>query len=288
MSRTVRDRDRRPTLALRQPAIHVTLAALSLLTLFPLIWMLTAAFTPNDDIGARPFRLVPDNPTLENFRMASTRHPIWAWLANSVLIAGAITVGKLLLSVPAAFALARLRFPGRAAIFWILIATMSFPAVMAIIPTYVGVVKLGAFDTYGAAIIPMIPYLGFYIFFLRQAFLGLPAELFEAARLDGAGTLRQIVEIALPNVLPALASLGVFAFMGAWNIYLWAQLVLETRAKKTLTTGIALFADLEGGDRLWGPLMATSLLSILPVLAVFVVAQRWIMDAFVPSAGQGK
>jgi ABC-type glycerol-3-phosphate transport system permease component len=131
-------------------------------------------------------------------------------------------------------------------------------------------------------VIPSIPYIGFYVFFMRQAFRSLPRTMFEAARIDGAGLWRQFVQIAIPNVLPAIAALSVIAFMGAWNIYLWAQLVLEDHFKKTLTTGIASFADLEGADRVWGPLMATSLLSIAPVLIMFLIAQRFIVDALAP------
>lgn len=267
-------------------AIHAALAVLSLATVFPLLWMANAAFTPNELVLKHPFRIWPDGPTLSNFTIAAQRHPIWAWLANSLFTAAAITLGKLAISVPAAFAFARMRFAGRNAMFWTILATLSFPPVVAILPTYIAVVKLGAFDTYSAMIVPSIPYIGFYVFYFRQAFLGLPESMFEAARIDGAGPWRQLVEIALPNILPALASLGVIAFLGAWNIYLWAQLVLEDREKKTLITGVAMFADIDGAEQLWGPLMATNLLSLLPVLLVFLMAQRYLMDAFVPSDGE--
>jgi ABC-type glycerol-3-phosphate transport system permease component len=267
-------------------AIHSTLIVLSLATVFPLLWMANAAFTPNELVQKHPFRFWPDGPTLSNFTIAASRHPIWAWLANSLVTAAAITLGKLVISVPAAFAFARLRFAGRETMFWLILATMSFPPVVAILPTYIAVVKLGAFDTYSAMIIPSIPYIGFYVFYFRQAFLSLPESMFEAARIDGAGLWRQMVEIALPNIRPALASLSVIAFLGAWNIYLWAQLVLEDRTKKTLITGVAMFADVDGAEQLWGPLMATNLLSLLPVLLVFLMAQRYLMEAFVPSDGE--
>ena len=100
--------------------------------------------------------------------------------------------------------------------------------------------------------------------------------------MDGSGLWRQFIEIGVPNIIPAIAALSVISFMGAWNIYLWGQLVLDDAFKKTLTTGIAVFADLEGADRAWGPLMATSLLSIVPVLLIFLLAQRFIVDALAP------
>jgi multiple sugar transport system permease protein len=267
-------------------AVHAALVVLSLATIFPLLWMVNAAFTPNELVLKYPFRFWPEGPTLANFSIAATRHPIWAWLANSLFTAAAITLAKLAISLPAAFAFARLQFAGRTAIFWTILATMSFPPVVAILPTYVAVVKLGAYDTYWAMIVPSIPYIGFYVFYFRQAFLSLPDSMFEAARIDGAGLWRQLGEIALPNILPALASLSVIAFLGAWNIYLWAQLVLEDQNKKTLTTGVAMFADVDGAERLWGPLMATNLLSLLPVLLVFLLAQRYVMDAFAPADGE--
>jgi multiple sugar transport system permease protein/sn-glycerol 3-phosphate transport system permease protein len=262
--------------------LHIVLMAICIVTVFPLAWMVSAAFTPNDMIMAKAVRFWPDHPTLSNFTIAASRHPIWIWLWNSVLTATLITVGKLVLSIPAGFAFGRLEFKGKQALFWFVIATMSFPNVLAIIPTYIAVVKLQAVDTYGAMIIPSIPYIGFYVFYMRQAFRSLPASIFEAARMDGSGLWRQFIEIGVPNVIPAISALSVISFMGAWNIYLWGQLVLDDAFKKTLTTGIAVFADLEGAERAWGPLMATSLLSIVPVLLIFLLAQRFIVDALAP------
>lgn len=262
--------------------LHATLALLSLLTLFPLLWMVTAAFTPEELIMAKSMRFWPEQPGFENFHEAARRQPIWAWLWNSILTASLITIGKLAISLPAAYAFARMRFWGRDAAFWLVVATMSFPAVLAIIPTYIGVVKLGAYDTLGAMILPMIPYIGFYVFYFRQSFRQLPDSMFEAARIDGAGIWKQFTQIALPNIIGAIAALSVISFLGAWNIYLWGQLVLETVRLKTLTTGIALFADLDGAAPPWGAIMATSLLSVLPVIAVFLLAQRYIVEALAP------
>ena len=266
----------------RWPA-HLALLILGLATVFPLLWMVSAAFTPNDIIGDKTIRLLPDQFTFSNFTLAASKEPIWAWLWNSILTSGLITLGKLVLSVPAAFAFARFQFRGRDAMFWVVIATMSFPAVLAIIPTYIVVIRLQAFDSFGAMIIPSIPYVGFYVFYFRQAFRTLPLSIFEAARMDGAGVWREFWEIAVPNVVPSIAALSVISFMGAWNIYLWAQLVLNDGAKKTLTTGIAMFAHIEGTDEMQGPLMATSLLSVVPVLLLFLLSQRFIVDALAPS-----
>ncbi|TWF59228.1 carbohydrate ABC transporter permease [Neorhizobium alkalisoli] len=269
-------------ISLHRLFIHAVLLVTCFMTLFPLVWMVSSAFTPDDLIAGKAIRFWPEHPTLANFTLAAERHPIWLWLWNSIFTATLITLGKLLLAIPAGFAFGRMEFRGRQALFWFVIATMSFPTVLAIIPTYIGVVKLQAFDTYGAMIIPSIPYIGFYVFYMRQAFRSLPGAMFEAARIDGAGLWRQFAGIGIPNVIPSIAALSVISFMGAWNIYLWGQLVLEDSSKKTLTTGIAAFADLDGTGQAWGPLMATSLLSILPVLVIFLFAQRYIVDALAP------
>lgn len=272
--------------ALHRGTLHLLLIALSLMTVFPLLWMVTSAFTPNELIAQKALRLWPDQITLSNFKIAADRYPIWWWLFNSVITSGAITLGKLLISLPAGYAFARMEFRGKQFLFGVVIATMSFPAVLAIIPTYVVVVKIQAFDTYSAMVLPSIPYVGFYVFYFRQSFRSLPDEMFEAGRIDGCGVWKLFKDIAIPNVLPAIAALSAISFMGAWNIYLWGQLVLEDTGRKTLTTGIAMFADVDGAETPWGPLMATSLLSVLPVLGVFLLAQRYIVEAF--SAGTGE
>jgi len=270
----------------RRLLVHVPLLLAAGIAFLPLLLVLSAAFTPNELVLADPLRLLPYHPSLANFTDALRRYPVMTWLGNSVLTAGAITIGKLALSLPAGYAFAKLRFRGRETLFWVILATMTFPAVVAILPSYIAVVRLGLFDTYAAMIIPSIPYIGFYVFYSRETFRRLPDAMLEAARIDGAGTLRQFLAIALPNVLPSVAALAVIAFLGAWNIYLWAQLVLEDTAHKTIVTGIAMFADIEGGQRLWGPLMATSVLSTLPVLLLFLLAQRWIAEAFAPGTAE--
>ncbi|GGK25414.1 carbohydrate ABC transporter permease [Salinarimonas ramus] len=260
--------------------VHGALAIASAATLFPLVWMLAAAFTPNDLILARPFRLWPEQATLANFAAASEAYPIWRWLWNSLLAAAAVTAGKLALSLPAAYAFARGRHRWRDAAFGFVIVTMAFPTVMVIVPTYLAVVRLGLVDTLPALIVPSIPYIGFYVFFFRQAMKALPPEMFEAASLDGAGFLRQFVDIALPNVAHVVPALAAFAFLGAWNIFLWGQLTLASVENKTLAVGVALFSDIEGAQSSWGPLMAVNSLAILPVLVVFLVARRSIERAF--------
>lgn len=267
-------------------AVHGVLILAALLSIFPLFWMATTAFTPNELVLQKTFRFWPDNPSLANFRRAFTSYPVAMWLWNSILIAGAVTLGKLLIAVPAGFAFAHLRFRGREAAFWTIVATMTFPTVIGIVPLYVGISKLGWFDSRAGVIVPSIAYIGFYVFFMRQTFRTLPGEMFEAARIDNAGPFRQLVEIGLPNVMPAMASLSVISFMGAWNIYLWALLVLDSPEKRTLAVGLKAFTSIDDHEPLWGPMMAVALLSCLPVMVLFAFAQRFVMAAFTGRVGE--
>ena len=266
---------------------HAALVLLSLAMLAPLVWMLRTAFTPSDEVFRATLALLPERVTLANFPLAFRLHPVALWLVNSVVVAGAITLGKLALAVPAAFAFAHLRFKGRGALFALIVGTMTVPYVVTLIPVYLAVVRVGLYDTQAGVVLPSIAFCGFAIFFLRQAFLVLPQELFDAAALDGAGPWRMLWSVALPNVLPAIASLAVLSFLGAWNLYLWPHLILDDHARKTLSIGIKLFATVQEQEQQWGALMAAALAGVVPVLVVFVAAQRYLIAAFVSSGVKG-
>jgi ABC-type glycerol-3-phosphate transport system permease component len=267
----------------RAPVLHVAIAAMALLTLLPLLWMVRTAFTPHAEVFRSTLALVPANPTLANFPAAFGLFPVGDWFVNSLLIATACALGKLVVAAPAAFAFARGRFPGRDAAFALAVGTMTVPYVITLIPTYMAVVRAGLYDTHLAVIVPTVAHCGFACFFLRQAFRQLPAEIFEAASIDGAGPWRQFLLVALPNVRAALAALFVLGFLSAWNLYLWPLLVLESPENKTLSIGLKLFATTgeQGGQ--WGPLMATAMLGAAPVLMLFLLAQKQIVSAFVTS-----
>ncbi|WP_172292133.1 carbohydrate ABC transporter permease [Pseudoruegeria sp. HB172150] len=266
--------------------VHAVLVLAAVLSVFPLFWMTTTAFTPNELVLRKTFRFWPDEPSLANFRTAFAGYPVAAWLWNSILIATLVTVGKLAIAVPAGFAFAHLRFRGREAAFWTIVATMTFPTIIGIVPLYVGISMVGWFDTRAGVIVPSIAYIGFYVFFMRQSFRTLPREMFEAARMDAAGPFRQLLQIAIPNVLPSIASLSVISFMGAWNIYLWALLVLDSPEKRTLAVGLKAFTSIDDHQPMWGPMMAVALLSALPVLLIFAFAQRFVMAAFTGRVGE--
>lgn len=266
--------------------VHIVLISSALLSVFPVLWIVTTAFTPNDMVLTSTFRFWPDNPTLDNFRVAFSRFPVSTWLQNSLVIASLVTIGKLAIAVPAGFAFAHMSFRGRDKLFWVIVATMTFPVITGIIPMYVGVSLVGWYDSLTGVIVPSVAYIGFYVFFMRQSFRSLPKELFEAANLDLAGPFRQLVQIAIPNVLPAITSLGILSFLGSWNIYLWSLLILDSPQHKTLTTGLKVFTVIDGIEPLWGPMMAVALFSMLPVLVLFSFSQRFVMSAFTGRVGE--
>jgi ABC-type glycerol-3-phosphate transport system permease component len=245
--------------------------------------MLRTAFAPPAEVFQSTLSLWPDHPTLRNFTAAFRLHPVGLWFVNSMVVSLGITLGKLALALPAAFAFGVMSFRGRDVAFALVVGTMTVPYVITLLPTYVAVASLGFYDTLTGVIVPTIGHCGFVVFFLRQAFKSLPRELFEAARIDGAGPWRQMAEIALPNIWGAVAAMAVLSFLGAWNLYLWPQLVLDSTEHKTLSIGLKLFATTgeQGGE--WGPLMATALLAALPVVVLYLVAQRQLVSAFATS-----
>lgn len=263
--------------------LHTAFILACVATLFPLLWMLRTAFAPSQDVFRATLSLWPDDPTLGNFAAAFRLHPVGTWFVNSVVVALAITLGKLFVSIPAGFAFGVLTFRGRDAAFALVVGTMTVPYVITLLPTYVVVAGLGYYDSLTGVIVPVIGHCGFVVFFLRQAFKALPRELFEAARIDGAGPWRQMLNIALPNIWGAVAAMAVLSFLGAWNLYLWPHLILDSTEHKTLSIGLKLFATTgeQGGE--WGPLMATALLAALPVVALYLVAQRQLVSAFATS-----
>lgn len=272
-------------------AIHLVLLVLCLLTAFPLFWMLSTAFKAPGDIFTSELHLIPTEPTLENFPEAFRLQPVGRWLLNSVLIATAITAGKLLVSIPAAYAFARLRFYGKNLLFALVVGTMIVPDIITIVPNYITVANFSWINTPQGVIVPMIAFTGFYVFLLRQAMITLPQELFDAAKIDGAGEIALLTRIALPLVRPTVAVVTILSFLQAWNLYLWPLLVLGDREAKTLTVGMEFFvagaSTGAGGIQQWGALMATATLAMLPPLLLYIVAQKAIISAFVESGVKG-
>jgi ABC-type glycerol-3-phosphate transport system permease component len=276
----------RPPL-LGRGALHLLVVALCLVTIFPLLWMLSTAFKEGREVFTPGIRLIPTSPTLSNFPEAFRVFPIGWWFYNSALIAIATTLGKLAVSLPAAYAFTRLEFPGRRLCFSMVLGTMIVPFVVTVIPSYVVVAKLDWLNTPQGVIVPSIAHTAFYVFLLRQYILSLPPEIFDAARIDGAGPWSLLWRIVVPNIRPAIAVVTTLAFLSAWNQYIWPLLILNDLDRKTLAVGMQFFARNSDSSQLWGAMMATATLATIPPLALYAVAQKRIISTFVTSGIKG-
>jgi sn-glycerol 3-phosphate transport system permease protein len=267
--------------------LHALVIAICVLTIFPFFWMISTSFKQANEVFTKNIQLIPLHPTLANYPDAFKVFPVANWFWNSFGIAVLTTIGKILISVPAAFAFARLKFKGDKVLFAMVLATMIVPGVVTVVPNYVMISRLGWLNSWVGVIIPSLPATAFYVFLLRQTILTLPQDLIDAARLDGASTMKLMWQIVMPNVKPAIAVVTILSFLGAWNQYLWPLLVLNDFKSKTLATGMQFFTSNAESAQMWGPMMATAAIAALPPLIVYALAQKQIISTFVTSGFKG-
>ena len=269
--------------SLNQLAIHLALMAGAVFMLLPFWLMIRASLTPEAEIFSGNM-LSLGTITFENYRRVFAEVPILRYYLNGIFVVVAIFVGQVIICVPAAYALARLRFSGRDLSLWVVLGALMIPYQVTAIPVYVILAQLGLIDTRSALILPFIAN-AFGVFLLRQFFLAIPGSVFEAARLDGAGAYHTLVSVVLPMARPALVTFGIFSFVSHWNDYFWPSFVLRTDAAATVPFGIVKFLDAELGSD-YGPQMAAATLTVLPLLIGFLLAQKQFIDGIAISAGQ--
>lgn len=260
-------------------ALHVVIVLGALAMFFPFLWTLVTSLNPGAGLTVTP-SLWPDNPSLEAYRTLFTDVPFARVIGNSLLLAVITTVVQLVTSSTAAYAFSRLPFRGQGVVFAIYLATMMIPLQVLVVPLFVELKTLGLINTYLGALLPTFAS-AFGIFLLRQAINQVPRELDEAATIDGAGHFRIFWSIILPNIRPALATLTVFAFMGSWNSFLWPLVVLRKPELQTLPVALA---GLQGQYTTeWDVIMAGSVVSILPMLALYIFAQKYVIQGVASS-----
>lgn len=242
---------------------------------FPFYWMIITSFKPASEALQVPPTLWPREWTLENYRQVFEMVPMGRYLFNSAFIATAVTAGVLVTSALAAHAFVRMRFPGRGFLFAVLLATMMIPFEVLLIPDYLIIRHLGWYNTYQAMILPWAASV-FGIFLLRQTFLTLPDDLWEALLLDGGTHLRYLFSVALPLSVPALITVGIVSFLGSWNSLLWPLVVTDTPELRPVQVGLSNFQT-EAGLR-YHLSMAAATLSILPIVALYLLAQRYFVE----------
>jgi putative chitobiose transport system permease protein len=261
------------------------LGAIALVTLFPLLWLISTALkSPTENILQSPPQLLPSQPTLENFASVWQSLPFGQYMYNSTLIA-VLTVGlNLLFCALAAYPLARLSFVGRDWIFIAIVSTIMIPFQIVMIPLYILTVQLGLRNTYLGMIFPSLAS-AFGIFLLRQAFMGVPKEIEEAARMDGSSELGLWWYVMLPAISPALVTLAIFVFIGSWSDFLWPLIVIQDENLYTLPLGVAKLAGTFSLD--WRLVAAGSVISIAPVMLLFLFLQRYIVPTETGSGVKG-
>ena len=238
----------------------------------PFIWMLVGAFRPSSELTDVTPSLLPQHPTLENFSNLFSKLDFATYFFNSAFIAVSVTVANLLFCSMAGYALAKLRFAGRSKIFALVMATLMVPGSVTLVPLFVLMSKLGLVNTYAAVILPFAAG-AFGVFLMRQFMMGLPNELLDAARVDGASEWRIFWRIVLPLSKPALATLAIFQFLGSWNNFLWPLVALTEEDKYTLPVALATFAI--GQNKAdYGLMMAGAVALVAPVIVVFLLLQR--------------
>ncbi|PAX50993.1 carbohydrate ABC transporter permease [Brunnivagina elsteri] len=265
--------------------MYALLSGIALVTLFPLLWLVgTALKSPTENIFQSPPQLLPAQPTLENFVTVWQTNPFGQYMLNSTLIAVLTVCINLLFCALAAYPLARLSFPGRDWIFIAIVTTIMIPFQIVMIPLYILTVQMGLRNSYLGVIFPSLAS-AFGIFLLRQAFLGVPKELEEAARMDGSSELGLWWNIMLPAIRPAIVTLAIFVFIGAWSDFLWPLIVIQDENLYTLPLGVAKLAGTFSLD--WRLVAAGSVISIAPVMLLFLFLQRYIVPTDTGSGVKG-
>lgn len=251
---------------------HVVIYAAALATLAPFAWMVLTSLKDLGEILVYPPKWLPSKPAWHNYTDAFMAAPFGRFYLNSIFVAVAVTLGQLVTCSLAAFAFARLKFRGRDALFLLFLGTMMIPGQVTMIPSFMMLYWLGWVDTYNALIVPGLAS-AFGTFLLRQFFLTIPRELEDAAYIDGCSRAGVLWRIILPLSKPALATLAIFTFMGVFNDFLWALIVVNSEEMNTVQLGLAIFRDRYTTE--WDKLMAGSVTATMPIILIFFFAQKY-------------
>jgi len=248
----------------------------AILFIAPVVWMFVSAVKPN--IQTLDGRWIPQTVLWSNFTDAWAEQPFGVYFRNTVIVSTVAVAGNVISSSLVAYAFARLRWPGRDLFFIFVLATMLLPTVVTYIPQYILWAKLGFVNTWVPLTVPSWFGSAFYIFLLRQFYRGIPNDLTDAARIDGAGEARIWWQIVVPLSRPALIAVTILAFTGTWEDFFGPLIYLQDQSKYTLQLGLEVFEQSAGGVPQWNFLMAVGLLIMLPVLIIFFFGQRYFIE----------
>ena len=264
--------------------VNGLLIGLAILSLAPLLWMLSVSLMQPGEASTFPPPLLPATPTLDNYHELFARAGMGRYLFNSLVIASATTLLSLLFNVMAGYAFAKLQFAGREKIFTALLAALVIPGQVAMMPLFLMLKQIGLVNTYGGAIVPGMAGI-FGIFLVRQYARTIPDELLEAARIDGAGEFRIFWQIVMPALKPILVTLAIFSFLGSWNDFMWPLIVLSNDQLHTLPVALASLSREHVQDN--ELMMAGSVVTVLPVLLLFLSLQRYYLQGLMLGSVKG-
>lgn len=268
--------------------VYILIGIVSIFMIIPFIWMTSVSLKPSGRVFEYPPRFIPSPATFENYRIAWDRANFSRYFINTTVFAVVGTLLTVSLCSLGGYVFAKLRFPGKNILFMVVLFTMMLPFFSVLIPLFLitknfplvggndllGKGGIGLINSFSGLILPGIVN-GYYIFLFRQFFIMLPDELIQAARIDGCSEFRIFAQIMLPLAKPALATVSIFAFMNKWNALVWPLVVLTDPNKRTLQVGLAIFQGEQLTGAQWNELMAASMISLLPTVLIFLLAQKY-------------
>ncbi len=260
----------------RKTITYALLTAAAITFIYPFLWMIGASLAPMFELNG--LTLFPSHPTWSNFAILFQKIPILHSLINSVLVATLVTALVLFTGSTVGYALARMQFKGRQAIFYVIVFTMSLPFQVTLIPNYITMVNLRLVDTFAVLVIPFAVS-AFAILMFRQAFQGLPQALIDAARLDGCNELEIIFRVLWPNIKSTIITVAILSFIGSWNEVLWPLIVVRNEHLMTMPQLVTLFAVGGRADSQLGVKIAAAVLLALPVMIAFLFFQKYFIQS---------
>lgn len=262
--------------ATRRIPIYIILSVISLIWVFPFLWMALGSLKTQREILAKPPRLLPDHATLANFTKWFEQLNFSTYFTNSIIVAVITVLGNIIFCSMVGYALAKMQFRGKNIVFGAAMVTLMVPSVATFVPLFVIIANLGLSNTYAALILPFLTQpVG--VFLMRQFMTGIPDAVIEAARIDGAGELRIFFQIVLPQCAPAIATLSILTFLSSWNNFLWPLVAAQSDSMYTLPVALSLYSTGQNATN-YSVLLAGAVLIITPILLLFIFLQRYFIE----------
>lgn len=263
---------------------YVAVISISMIMITPFLWALVSSFKPDSEILSNALDFTPNAPTLEHYKYVFSEVPVFRYAANSLFVAICLVGTNLFFGSLAGYSFAKLKFKGSRTSFLVLMSSMMIPGIVTMIPNFLIIKEFGMLNNLAALIVPGA--VGAYaVFMLKQFYEGLPASLGEAARIDGCSEFRVFFNIYLPQTKPALATLGFMTFISGWNVYMGSILYISDEKLYTLQQGLAVFKS--ASELQYGRILAGSMISLVPIIILFLFAQKYYVKGFVMSGSKG-